>query len=153
MGLTCSCGDGDWEPGMTIWYDAKDYTTLATKRPRKCCSCGEKIEVGAMCAEVPRFKVPESDVEVRIYGEDGEVPRAPAHLCERCADIAFSLDDLGYCMQPWEDQRELVAEYAEMHQKVPNAELSGLEQGREAPLATGRARTPGSAAVDNGERT
>ena len=137
MGLTCSCGDGDFEPGMTIWYDAKDYTTLATKRARKCCSCGEKIDVGATCAEVPRFKVPESDVEVRIYGEDGEVPRAPHYLCERCADIAFSLDDLGYCMQPWEDQRELLAEYAWEHQKAPNAIAQGREHSERPAGAEG----------------
>ena len=105
---------------MMIWYDAKDYTTLATKRARKCCSCGEKIDVGATCAEIPRFKVPESDVEVRIYGEDGEVPMASAYMCEICAGLAFSLDELGYCGQPWEDQRELVKEYAEIHHQAPN---------------------------------
>ena len=114
MGLTCSC-DYYREPGMKVWFVPRDYTTLATKRGRKCCSCGERISVGDACSEVPRAKIPESDVGCRIYGEDGEVPIASAYMCERCAGLAFSLDELGYCCQPWEDQRELVKEYAEMH--------------------------------------
>jgi hypothetical protein len=65
--------------------------------------------------EFPRFKVPDSDIEVRIYGEDGEIPLASSYLCERCADLYLSLDDLGYCGQPWENQLELVSEYAELH--------------------------------------
>ncbi len=132
MGLTCSC-DYDPEPGMKVWFDPKDYTTLATKRHRNCCSCGDRINVGDTCAEVPRAKIPETDVECRIYGEDGEVPLASAYMCETCAGLAFSLDELGYCGQPWEDQRELVKEYAEMHQKAPNVELRGR------PLADGPA--------------
>lgn len=117
--LMCSC-DYDPDPGAKLWYDPKDCAPLATKRARKCCSCDERINVGDTCAEVPRVKVPDTDVECRIYGEDGEVPLAPAYMCERCADLAYSLDDLGYCSQPWEDQRELVKEYAEHHQKAPN---------------------------------
>lgn len=68
---------------------------------------------------VPRVKIPDTDIEYRIYGDDGEIPRAPAYLCETCADLAFSLEELGYCPQPWENQRELVAEYAELHRKQP----------------------------------
>lgn len=126
MGLTCSC-DYDPEPGVKVWFAPKDYTALATKRGRKCCSCGERINVGDTCAEVPRAKIPETEVECRIYGEDGEVPMASAYMCERCADLAFSLDELGYCGQPWEDQRELVKEYAEMHHQALNASLRGAE--------------------------
>lgn len=123
MGLTCSC-DYDPEPGNKLFYGPEDYATLATKRSRKCKSCGERIPVGSLCAEVTRVKIPESDVEVRIYGEDGEIPLPPCYLCERCADLCFSLEELGYCSKPWEDQRELVAEYADMHAQMPsNAEL------------------------------
>lgn len=127
MGLMCECDyDGDWEPGMKLWHGPKDYTTLATKRSRKCCSCGDRIEVGATCAEVRRTKVPETEIEIRIYGEDdAEVPISSKWMCERCAGLAFSLDDLGYCPQPWEDQRELVREYAEEHAQAPNVELTG----------------------------
>lgn len=118
MGLTCSCDYDYYEPGMTIWCEIGEYAPLSTKRSRKCCSCKEKISVGDTCCEIPRYKVPESDIEERIYGEDGEVPKASAYMCERCADLLFSLKELGYCEQPWEDQRTLVADYAEMHAPV-----------------------------------
>lgn len=126
MVLMCSC-DFDPEPGMRLWEDPKDYTTLATKRSRKCCSCGCRINVGDTCAEVRKLKVPESEIECRIYGEEGEVPLASEYMCERCAGLAFSLDDLGYCGQPWEDQRELVKEHARAHALPKVTEQMGVE--------------------------
>lgn len=126
MSLMCSCDNDEWEPGMVIWFDPSDYAPLTTKRDRKCCSCGSRIAVSDECSEVKRGKVPEHEIEVRIYGEDDEtVPLASKWLCETCAGLAFALDDLGYCAQPWEDQRELVKEYAELH--APNAALTGSE--------------------------
>lgn len=118
MGLSCSC-DYEPDPGDTVYGDVLDYAPLATKRSRKCCSCGERIAVGDTCCEVLRFRIPKFDVEVNIYGEDGEIPIPPVYMCERCADLAFSLEELGYCFQPWEDQRELVADYADMHAPMP----------------------------------
>lgn len=84
-----------------------------------------RIEVGELCAEVPRIKIPETDIEVRIYGEE-EKPLAPAWMCERCADLCFSFIELGYCAEPWEDQRELLADYVDMHTpaETPNAKVS-----------------------------
>ena len=115
MGLTCSCDfDDDYEPGTKLWMHPDGYTTLGTKRSRKCGSCGDKINVGDTCVAIPRIKVPETEVECRIYGEDGEIPIAPSYLCETCADLCFSLEELGFCMQPGADQRELVKEYADM---------------------------------------
>lgn len=114
MGLYCSC-DYEPDPGDTVYYGPEDYTALATKRSRKCLSCRNTILVGSVCAKVPRFKIPSYDIECRIYGEDGEIPCAPAYLCERCADLCFSLMELGYCPAPWKDQRDLVAEYVDMH--------------------------------------
>ena len=104
---------------------AESYAPLATKRARKCCSCKVRIEVGELCAEVPRIKIPETDIEVRIYGEE-EKPLAPAWMCERCADLCFSFIELGYCAEPWEDQRELLADYVDMHTpaETPNAKVS-----------------------------
>lgn len=125
MGLTCSC-DGDWEPGMVIWNETDDYVPLPTKRSRDCCSCQEKLTPGDTCVRVYRFKVPDNDIEERIYGEESGPPRASKWMCERCADLMFSLTELGYCAQPWEDQRELVADYADMHAPAvtPNAKVS-----------------------------
>lgn len=110
MGLTCECYH-ESEPGQVIWTAISDYKPLDSKRACRCCSCGEKIRPGELCAETKRYKVPETEVECRIYGEDGEVPRASRYMCERCADIANSLEGLGFCAQPWEDQRELLRDY------------------------------------------
>lgn len=119
MGLSCSCYDGDYEPGDNLWLEAKDYAPLKTNRAKRCCSCKELILVGSLCAEVPRVKVPDvGSVAEKIYGEfDGEngIPLASKFLCEPCADIFFSLAELGYCEQPFEDQRELLEEYVYEH--------------------------------------
>lgn len=112
MPLLCEC-DYCPEPGDTIMEDITDYITLSTARSRKCYSCGVKIAVGDLCSEVPRFKIPSSDIELKIYGEEGEIRIAPKHMCERCSDIYNSLTELGFCGQPWEDQRELLKEYQE----------------------------------------
>jgi hypothetical protein len=113
MSLSCSCdGDYDW------WYipDA-DYSTLTTKRSRKCWSCGERIQVGALVLRCDCFRYAESEVEIRIYGEGNEVELAPRYLCERCADLYLSLAELGYCINMGDDVRELVKEYAEMQRE------------------------------------
>ena len=114
MGLTCSC-DHEPEPGETLYYGPSDYAPLSTKRRRRCLSCDAVIAVGDLCCKVPRIKVPAHDIEVSIYGEDGEIPLAPKYLCERCSDIAHSLEALGFCPNPWEDQRELLADYVETY--------------------------------------
>lgn len=91
MGLMCSC-DNEAEPGEILWCGPQEYSTLQSKRRKRCCSCGELISIGATVCEVSRVKVPDTEIEVRIYGEGGEIPIAPKHMCERCADLAFSAD-------------------------------------------------------------
>ncbi len=117
MGLSCKCEDFDPEPGEIVWEFPREYSAYPRKRPAKCCSCEEKIIQGSICGEIKRFKIPDNDVEIRIYHEDGEIPRASRWMCETCTDLAFSFEDLGYCIQPWENQRELVKEYADEHSK------------------------------------
>lgn len=114
MSLLCDC-DIDYcpEPGDTIWYPPADYSTLSTTRRKRCCSCKELIDVGALVAEFPRYKVPEWDIEERIYGEDGEIPRASFHMCESCADIYFSIKELDYCFDDW-DMRAVLKEYHQL---------------------------------------
>lgn len=110
MSLSCECGDGD---GEEWWYEADGYSTLDTERRRRCVSCKDMIAVGAIVAKFHRARATLTDVEERIY-DDGEVPLAPKFMCERCADLYFSLAELGYCIQPDDDMRELVKEYAQM---------------------------------------
>jgi hypothetical protein len=95
-----------------------DYTTLKTRRRKRCCSCKTLIDVGAVCTEFNRYRHPAYDsIEEKIYGEGGEVPLASYYHCEKCADIYFSLDELGYCISIDEDMRQLAKEYAEQHKK------------------------------------
>lgn len=117
MGLVCGCFEyeGDAGPGSVIWGEAGEYLPLVSKRAKRCCSCKEKIGQKEICVRVKRYKVPKTFVEVNIYGEDGEVPLADKHLCEKCADIMFSLEELGFCPHPWENQKELLNEYKALY--------------------------------------
>lgn len=114
--MTLSCNwDYEGEPGDTVWYSARDFSTYNRKRSCKCCSCGARIANGDECAEFPRFKIPESDIEIAIHGEDGEVPRASWYMCERCAGLYFSLADLGFAINIYEDMHDVVKEYADTY--------------------------------------
>ncbi len=117
MGLTCGC-DSDWYPDPGDWYwngKVDDYKPLPFKRRKRCCSCKKLMDVGSLAVEHNRIKVPENDIEVNIYGEDGEMPISSDWMCESCGDIFFSLEELGYCVAPREDMRELAKEYASEH--------------------------------------
>lgn len=112
MSLMCGC-DVDWdpEPGDWYWNGVRGYAPLPFKRRRRCCSCGDRIEIGALAVEHTRVKIPDDDVEVSIYGEDGEVPLASDWMCEKCGDLYFSLSDLGYCVNPQDNMHEVLREY------------------------------------------
>ena len=115
MGLSCSCDYGD----EYAWYYTApdDYQELSTKRCRRCSSCKQRIAVGDLCAEFPRHREARHEVEIAIYGE-GDIESiwlASYWLCETCADLWFSLDELGFkCVAPDEHMPTLVQEYAAM---------------------------------------
>lgn len=113
MPLTCGCDDYP-EPGTVIWYDPEDYTTLQTKCRQRCCSCGDVIEIGAIVGVTRRYKVPETEIECRIYGEDGEIPRASKYMCEECTDLLLSLREVGFCVYAGENQKKLLKEYQQL---------------------------------------
>ena len=120
MGLSCDC-EYDAEPGDVCWSAPTDFKPHIGRA--KCCrSCKATIKSGDLEIEFRRWKIPESEVEYRIYGEDGEIPRASAFFCEKCAGVYLSLDELGYCINIDDDMRELVKEYAETHTKSQAAE-------------------------------
>lgn len=119
MTLSCEC-EWESEPGDTYFWDVTDYTSIAehaplkTRRPR-CWSCGDLIGLKDVSIAFLRCKVPEHDVEIAIYGDDGEISIATKYHCEECSDLYFSLDALGFCGQPWENQHGLVTEYADIY--------------------------------------
>jgi len=55
--------------------------------------------------------VPLSDVEINIYGEDGEIPMASWFMCESCGDIYFSISELGFCVSLDESMQAALDEY------------------------------------------
>lgn len=118
MSLVCGCGDldYDWDPDPGQWWYLGNplpdgYSTYPFKRGRKCISCSHPIKSGQLAVEHPRVKCPGSEVEERIYGEDGEIPIAPHWMCENCGDIYFSLLEIGYCVWPQDNMNKLLAEH------------------------------------------
>ena len=118
MGLSCFCDNDYYE-----WYftdpadvaNAPVYGPLSTKRCRRCCSCKERIAVGDTSVRFERFRYAEwGTFEGRIYGEGNEVPMTPWFMCERCADLYYSLTELGFCVSIGESMLSLAREYAEM---------------------------------------
>jgi hypothetical protein len=113
MSLSCEC-DSDWypEPGDELYScGVQEYSEFTLKRRKRCCSCSEFIEIGSLCVEQQRYKVPEDDIEINIYGEDGEIPISSHWMCEQCSDIYFSLEELGFCVWPGLNMNELLLEY------------------------------------------
>ena len=102
--LVCGCEDYCPDPGDTIIDTISDYRPApVTGYRNRCKNCKSMIEKNALCVEAKRFKIAETDVEISIYGEwegegTGEIRRASWWLCESCADVLFSLEELGYCV-------------------------------------------------------
>lgn len=124
--ISCRVFDAP-NPGIKIWYEPGRYSVLATSRSRRCCSCGEKISVGDTCCEIHKFKCPETEIERRIYGENGEVPRASSYMCARCAGICFSLNDIGFGPYPLENQAMLAEKYAE-EMRLSQSAMGAMER-------------------------
>lgn len=96
--MSIFCGnDGDYDGDDWWWCPPNTEVPLATKRSRKCCSCGGRIAVGDTTRKVIRFRPPSSRVEERIHGD--EVPLSDWYLCEKCGDLALSLEELGFCYE------------------------------------------------------
>ena len=113
MSLTCSYNNDGPEPGQTWWWEPSVFTIYQGKRRARCKSCGKMIAPGSLCLEWDRFKAPEHEVEVNIYGEDGEIPRASWFWCEPCGDQFFNLKELGFCPSADDEVSELLREYHE----------------------------------------
>ena len=123
MGLSCSC-DFDYEYDAGEWYYTDyglDFIPLNATRRKRCCSCGELINIGSPCLRYCRSRYPYNDVESRIvtgcclddsFYDEAPIPIADHYHCERCGEIFLNLTDIGYeCISPREDMRELLKEY------------------------------------------
>ena len=116
MTLSCDCDIEYYpDPGDTTWYYPNTYSTLNTTRRKRCVSCKSLIDKGSVVAEIVRVKIPGHDIEIAIYGDEGEIPLASHYLCEECADIYFSITELGYCFSDW-DMHKALKEYQQIKQ-------------------------------------
>ena len=109
MSLYCAI-DGDRDDADWWWYQPADEAPLATKRSRKCCSCGAKVGVGETARKVARYRTATEFEEMRGIACD-EVPLADWYLCETCGDLADSLSELGFCYDIGENLAKQIAEY------------------------------------------
>ena len=114
MTLSCECDDWCPEPGDWYFSAPRDYSNFAERRRVRCSSCKVLISPGDLCVEFERFKVPDGAIQERIWGEDGAIPIASWWHCENCADLYYSLSELGFCFPINESMRNLAREYAEM---------------------------------------
>lgn len=116
MTLTC---DFYYEPvaGDVVWNHASKFTQHQRKRAPKCCSCGGAVPAGVDCLEFPRHKIPDNEVEFRIYGEgdwDSGPPRASAFMCWECGWRYLGLAGHGYAINIYDDMRKLMIEHDEL---------------------------------------
>lgn len=116
MSLSCTCHD--YDDAEWWWYGPDDYSTLNTTRRKRCKSCGTLIDVGAIVARFERNRQPRTDIEERIYGDGPTIPMAEWYHCEDCADQYFNLTEIGFCVDPTDNMRELVREYAAMAEEA-----------------------------------
>ncbi len=115
MSLSCSC-EYYPEAGDIMWYMPDDYTTLTTATRKACCSCKTMIEKNAICLKFDRVKIADSDIEEKIHGEDGEIPRASWYMCESCSDLFYSFTELDFCIYPGDDMRTLPDQLKELRE-------------------------------------
>jgi hypothetical protein len=130
MSLFCDAGGYDTDGADWWWYQPADEAPLATKRSRKCCSCGQKVGVGETARKVRRYRPATEWEEMRGFGD--EVQMADWYLCETCGDLADSLAELGFCYTLGDDSlAKQIDEYRREeaahreYMKTHNAELKG----------------------------
>ena len=107
--LSCLC---DTDYANWYYYGPSDFSTLDTKRRRKCCSCKKPIDVGSIVVELQRFRDPLTDIEEAIEGDSVQI--ASWYLCEWCGEMYFNFEALGYCYLAGDDLRESLKEYHEL---------------------------------------
>ena len=107
--LSCECREWDGEKGTWAFESPDNFSTLETKRRKRCSSCVELIDIGADCLKFWRVRAPYTDIEERIKGEEISMP--PLYMCEKCGEIYLNLEAIGYCFAPTDGMKESLATY------------------------------------------
>ena len=109
MGLSCSCGEWDGEPGTWAYFVPDNFHKFELPRRKRCSSCNALIDKGSDCLIFPRVRSAYTEIEERIKGEEIEMPAL--YMCEKCGEQYLNLSDIGYCIAPTENVMELLKEY------------------------------------------
>lgn len=112
MGLSCDVECDDPSSFSFMWLHPEEFSKAPIGRRNRCRSCKKLIDVGDDCLAIQRYRVPVTDIEIRIYSEEGEISLAPHWLCEECGGLMMSLLQHGYALDYNDDMRELVKEHA-----------------------------------------
>ena len=137
MSLFCDAGYDGTDGADWWWYQPADEAPLATKRSRKCCSCGAKVSVGDTARKVRRYRPATEWEEMRGLGD--EVQLADWYLCETCGDLADSISELGFCYHLGDESlAEQIAEYRreEAAERERLATPNAIAQGTLFPYTT-----------------
>jgi len=116
MSLSCEI-DSDY--GDCEWYYNSRYEIIkyTEKRGRRCRSCDELVRNGDDGLPFYRWRAPRTEIEERIYGDGGEIEIATWWYCDRCANQAIALNDLGFVWELGSDNMQnLVEEYKVTYQ-------------------------------------
>jgi len=123
MSLSCSCeldnDDAEW-----YWWQPNDYSVYNRKRSNPCCceNCENRVSRNDTVGEVRRTRAGTEWEDIRglAASDDPEaVKLASVYMCERCTDLYFSFQDLGFnCISPYEDMIELAKEYHETYYSI-----------------------------------
>lgn len=117
MSLSCDCGYDDDSYDGWWYYGPHDYKTMPPfKRRKRCFSCREFIDPGAVCTEFARAR---SCGEVEAYIiQDTEARMASWWMCEECSDLFFSLQELGYCFYFSGTKEDSMREHVQEHLRI-----------------------------------
>jgi len=109
MPLSCSCNE--WDGEGTGWITPNNFSELRTKKAQRCKSCRVLIRPGQQVLKFKRIRYPNSEIELKIYNEDTELPMASWYLCSNCGEMFMNFDDLGFCVNPDENMKDLLELY------------------------------------------
>ena len=95
------------------------FVPVNLKKPKRCISCSELINLGSVSLEFERERQPYSEVEEKINGEGELIPMGSWYMCEKCGEIYLNLEALGYCLNPKDCMKSALKEYWELTEFIP----------------------------------
>lgn len=109
--LSCSC-DFDSDDYESFYYDPVDFSTLGASKRKRCISCNELVNIGAVVVAFDWYRRPQDEIEERCKGD--EIRMATQYMCEKCGEQYLNLTELGFCVDIRENMLDVLKEYQAM---------------------------------------